>query len=138
MMAVYDFEQWQKDQINNAPASTLILCPDCNGARFITDECDCCGHEKERDCNECTDYEGKVLWGDLSDSKKKETLSAQRYQDVLIDDLSSLANWQGKNKFELLIEYGFTAYTIISSKLERIVKNDDASLQYINKGYRLG
>lgn len=130
MTRVLTFEEWQEDQLNNTAANEVVLCLECHGEGVVSDECESCGHEEEKCCNTCEES-GKVIWGDLSDSDKKKHLNNGRYQDALVDDITNLASWLGKDRISILLEYKLTCYTSIPSKIEHIVPTDSAEHRFM-------
>ena len=120
MTIIYNFEQWQKAQIENIMPSEELKCSKCDGNGVVEDECDCCGHESEQECELCGGN-GTVIFGDLSEHEQKQQFDHMAYRKHLIDDIAALASWTGKNRVSLLLECGLTVYYLIRNKEEVII-----------------
>ena len=108
------YPDWKAQQLE-ARAESLVNCPECQGEGVIDTECDCCGEEKEGECDRC-DAQGRVYFSDLTPAELNETLSVYAYQRAVLADAKDLAEWEGIEIHEALRKHGLAPYSEFTVK----------------------
>jgi len=112
-MIFLSLEEWQKKEGDYLfDKNPIIECPSCNGEGIVEDECSCCGHETEEECDDCCGN-GKLEFNEFA---RSEVLTKEKYLAAIQNEFSLLASFTNKNEAELYFNNGFIAWCSISTK----------------------
>ncbi len=98
------FQEWQRIQIDDMEDDAVVVCPVCHGDGEVTEECECCGHESERECEIC-EGTGRVVFGELSECNQRRCFNLWLYRKELHLDVLKLADFCG-NPLKI-VKHGF-------------------------------
>ena len=110
-MNILSYDQWQCAMVQETPDDAVMNCPECEGEGVVCVACDCCGHEREVNCEMC-ESSGEVIFSQLKFTDQKKCFSMQEYNNQLAYDLNKLVNWS--SDLLCLPSYGFAMATTIS------------------------
>ena len=126
-MLINDFKTWKQLKVAQTPEDEMVKCPECQGERIIVKECNCCGHESERDCG-CCDGKGFQRFGNLGRSEIDRVFSREAYHREVIADLERLASWKQKDRIHTLVEHGYTVFVSLPARIEKTVPSPAAGV----------
>ena len=126
---VVNFETWQSKSIEDIADNEIVQCPDCEGEGLVATECDCCGHESEDECIAC-DGSGENNFGSLCGNDKLKVFSFTNYMKEVIEILTKYSSYTGLDKFKVLSDNGFTSFSTINGRYEKIRKLVITGMKY--------
>ena len=118
-MLINNFDVWKMLKITHTPGDSMVTCPVCSGEGYISDECEYCGNESEHLCGLCEGYRN-LRFDDVPNDKIDILFSKAVYHSEVIADLEKLATWEGKNRIGFLLENGYSVYTLVTNKNEKV------------------
>jgi len=135
-MNISSYDQWQCARVQETADDTVMNCPECEGEGTVCVTCDCCGQEKEVNCEMC-ESSGEVIFGQLDFNDQKKCFSRQEYNKQLVCDLQKLVNWS--SDLFCLVSYGFAMATAIppySKSRDRVIVRLDTGAMFYTDGCR--
>lgn len=109
------FDQWRDHMAANTSPDELVECPDCHGEGVR----ECCECSHQRECTDCD--EGKVPFGELSESQRVAHFSRARYEAAVMADAIAWGGWCRAEPAEVLTDAGFVVATQVRTRCLQIV-----------------